>query len=94
MKHIGIIILVAYLVIINILAFILMAVDKRRARAHQWRIRERTLFLSAIIGGSIGANLGMQLLRHKTKHKSFVYGMPAILLVQILAAAAILIFLH
>jgi uncharacterized membrane protein YsdA (DUF1294 family) len=73
-----------YLVIVNVLAFLLMGIDKRKAQKGAWRIPERTLFLSAIIGGSLGAILGMQLFRHKTKHRSFVIGMPAILIVQLL----------
>jgi uncharacterized membrane protein YsdA (DUF1294 family) len=74
----------SYLVIVNILAFLLMGIDKRKAKKGAWRIPEQTLFLSALIGGSLGANLGMQLFRHKTKHRSFVIGMPAILIVQLL----------
>jgi uncharacterized membrane protein YsdA (DUF1294 family) len=61
-----------------------MGIDKRRAIRHAWRIPEKTLFASAILGGSIGAILGMQLFRHKTKHWYFKYGMPAILLMQII----------
>lgn len=72
-----------YLVLVNLWAFALMGIDKKRAREHAWRIPERTLFLSAILGGSIGAIAGMQLFRHKTKHWYFQIGMPAILLVQI-----------
>jgi uncharacterized membrane protein YsdA (DUF1294 family) len=76
--------LFGYLVIVNILAFLLMGIDKHKARKGAWRIPERTLFLSALIGGSLGANLGMQLFRHKTKHRSFVIGMPAILIIQLI----------
>ena len=72
-----------YLVIINLIAFLLMAMDKSRARKHQWRIPEKTLLLSAIVGGSIGAIAGMYTFHHKTKHWYFVIGMPAILIVQI-----------
>ena len=72
-----------YLVIINLIAFLLMAMDKSRARKHQWRIPEKTLFLSEILGGSIGAIAGMYTFHHKTKHWYFVIGMPAILIVQI-----------
>ena len=72
-----------YLVIINLIAFLLMAMDKSRARKHQWRIPEKTLFLSAILGGSIGAIAGMYTFHHKTNHWYFVIGMPAILIVQI-----------
>ncbi len=77
-----------YWMIINIVAFFLMGIDKKRARTGAWRIPEKTLFLSAILGGSIGSICGMQLFRHKTKHKSFVIGMPAILIVQLILAAA------
>lgn len=80
-------ILFVYLLIINIIAFALMRADKKRAHANAWRIPEKTLFLSAILGGSIGAIVGMQVFRHKTKHWYFKYGMPAILILQILAAA-------
>ena len=80
-------ILFVYLLIINIIAFALMRADKKRARANTWRIPEKTLFLSAILGGSIGAIVGMQVFRHKTKHWYFKYGMPAILILQLLAAA-------
>ena len=75
-----------YLVIINLAAFLLMAMDKSRARKHQWRIPEKTLFLSAILGGSIGAIAGMYTFRHKTRHWYFVTGMPAILIIQMLLA--------
>jgi uncharacterized membrane protein YsdA (DUF1294 family) len=73
-----------YLALVNILAFLLMGLDKYKAKKGAWRIPERTLFLSALIGGSLGANLGMQLFRHKTKHRSFIIGMPAILIIQLL----------
>ncbi len=80
-----------YLIFINLLAFLLMGLDKAKARRHKWRIPEKTLFLSAIIGGSIGAILGMQVFRHKTKHASFRIGMPCILLVQLALAAYIIL---
>jgi uncharacterized membrane protein YsdA (DUF1294 family) len=73
-----------YLVIVNVLAFLLMGIDKRKAQKGTWRIPERTLFLSALLGGSLGAILGMQVFRHKTRHRSFVIGMPAILIAQLL----------
>lgn len=75
-----------YLIIINVIAFFLMGIDKKKAQTGAWRIPEKTLFLSAILGGSIGAIAGMQLFRHKTKHKTFVIGMPVILIVQLLLA--------
>lgn len=78
-----------YLVVINIIAFAMMGIDKRKAIKRRWRIPEKSLFLSAILGGSIGAIAGMQLFRHKTKHTKFVIGMPAILILQIVIIVAI-----
>ena len=86
------IIIAAYLLLINIIALILFAADKKKAAENKWRIAEKVLFLSAILGGSIGAITGMYLFRHKTKHWYFVVGMPLILLLQI--SAAILILRH
>ena len=74
---------IIWLCVANLGALILFGVDKKRAKEGRWRIPEKTLFLSAILGGSIGAILGMHLFRHKTKHWYFRYGLPAILLVQI-----------
>ncbi len=79
-------IFIIYLVIANIGAFILSFYDKRAAIHKKRRIPERTLFLSAIIGGSIGLYVSMQLFRHKTKHLSFTLGVPAIICVQLLCA--------
>ena len=73
-----------YLIGINLAGFIIMGVDKKRAIRGAWRISEASLFLTAILGGSRGCILGMQHFRHKTKHWYFKYGMPAILVVQIL----------
>lgn len=67
----------------NLIALVLMGVDKWKAGHRGWRIPEKTLFLSAILGGSVGALLGMYLFRHKTHHKSFTIGMPVILILQI-----------
>ena len=72
-----------FLVFMNILGFVLMVSDKKRARRGDWRIRERTLFLVAVFGGSLGSLLGMWLFHHKTKHWYFVLGMPLILLLQL-----------
>ena len=72
-----------YLLLINAAAFVLMLVDKIKAKKNRWRIRERTLFGSALLGGSIGALLGMYTFRHKTKHLKFTLGIPAILIAQI-----------
>ena len=72
-----------YLLIVNAVAFLLMLVDKRKARKKLWRIPESTLLLSAAIGGSIGALAGMYTFRHKTRHLKFTLGVPAILVGQI-----------
>ena len=77
-------ILFLYLILLNLLGFILMGMDKRRAIRHAWRIPEAHLFGCAILGGSLGSILGMYTFRHKTKHWYFVFGMPAILLIQII----------
>ena len=77
------IIFICYLLFINLTAFAMMGTDKRRARKHQWRIPEKSLFLSALLGGSPGALAGMYTFHHKTKHWYFVVGMPLIVLLQL-----------
>lgn len=79
-------VLIVYLVVINIAGYASMGIDKKRAEHKKWRIKERTLFLVAVIGGSLGSWLGMYSFRHKTKHWYFVVGMPAILLIQVAVA--------
>lgn len=79
-----------YLLTINALGYLLMLVDKRKAQKKQWRIPEATLMTAAALGGSIGSLLGMYTFRHKTKHPKFTVGIPAILILQMLLAAAIL----
>lgn len=78
--------LLGYLLLINLIAFVLMGLDKGRARRGQWRVSEKALFLPAILGGSVGAILGMRLFHHKTRHWYFRYGLPALLLLQVLGA--------
>ena len=73
-----------YLLEINVVALLLCAVDKVRARAGKWRVPEGTLMLAAALGGAAGLLLSMLLLRHKTLHKKFTLGVPAILLAQVL----------
>ena len=73
-----------YLIGINLAGFIIMGVDKKRAIRGAWRISEASLFFTALLGGSLGCILGMQHFRHKTKHWYFKYGIPAILVVQVL----------
>lgn len=72
-----------YLLIINIIGFLSMAIDKFKAKKQMWRIKEQTLFIIAMIGGSIGSIIGMYTFRHKTKHLTFTIGMPTILVAQI-----------
>ena len=74
---------IAYLVIINMVTFFIYGVDKWKARHAKWRVSETTLLLLAVIGGSIGAWLGMRVWHHKTLHKKFRYGIPAIIILQI-----------
>ena len=76
--------LIVYLLLINIAAFALFGADKRKARRGDWRISEKALFLSAVLGGSLGALIGMRLFHHKTKHWYFVIGIPAIFVLQII----------
>lgn len=77
-------ILLFYIALINIIGFSSMGLDKRKARRHLYRIPEKNLFAFALLGGSIGSIIGMYFFHHKTKHSKFVFGMPAILLLQIL----------
>jgi len=79
-------VLVGYLIVVNAITLYLMAHDKSQAKKKGRRVPERTLFLWALIGGSPAAIVGMRAWRHKTKHLSFVIGMPAILVVQLAAA--------
>ncbi len=85
-----VILLTSYFIIINLIGFFLMGIDKRKAIKHAFRIPEATLFTVAIIGGSIGSIIGMRYFHHKTRHWYFAYGMPLILLIQI----ALFIFIY
>ncbi len=82
----------AYLAAVNLIAFFTMRGDKKKARRGEYRTPESVLFLQAIIGGSIGSILGMQLYRHKTRKPKFVIGMPAILTVQVLLVLLLYVF--
>jgi len=81
--HISLGNIVLYILIINLLGYTLMWHDKKSAQKGEWRVKEKTLFLVAAIGGSIGSIIGMYHFRHKTKHSTFTVGMPAILILQI-----------
>ena len=85
-------IICAWLLLCSIIAFIAMGADKRRARKGAWRVKEATLFLFALLGGALGATLGMHVFHHKTKHWYFRWGFPLILLVQL--ALVIWLSLH
>ena len=79
-----------YLLAINILSFFLYGIDKYKAKKGRWRISEATLLMMAVIGGSIGAWIGMRLWHHKTMHKKFKYGIPVIIILQV----ALMVYLH
>ena len=83
--------LLLYLLIVNLLAFSLYGIDKRKAKKNAWRISEKMLFLVPLLGGSIGAWAGMRVFHHKTKHWYFRFGIPAIFILQ-LALALWIIF--
>lgn len=76
--------LIIYIIVINLTGFFIMGIDKRRARRGGWRIREKTLFIIALLFGSIGILAGMYVFRHKTKHLSFSIGIPTIMVLQFL----------
>lgn len=80
-----------YLLIVNVLSFLLMHIDKQKAKKKKWRISEATLMGFAAIGGSIGALLGMYTFRHKTLHKKFTVGIPILLFLQTAAVLYILL---
>lgn len=71
-----------YLAVMNVLGFGIFGYDKRCALRHRWRVSERTLLWAALLGGSIGAYIGMYVFRHKTRHWKFRAGIPVIMLVQ------------
>ena len=82
--------LACYLLAINAVTFIVYGIDKYKAKKAKWRISEATLLLLAVLGGSVGAWVGMKVWHHKTMQKKFKYGIPAILLIQI----ALMAYLH
>ncbi|WP_112181576.1 MULTISPECIES: DUF1294 domain-containing protein [Paraliobacillus] len=75
--------IIIYICLINLIAFILMGLDKRRAKRGKWRIPENTLWISAVLGGAFGSIIGMKLFHHKTKHKTFTIGMPMVIILHI-----------
>lgn len=79
-----------YFLAINIVSFFLYGIDKYKAKKGRWRISEATLLMMAVIGGSIGAWVGMRLWHHKTMHKKFKYGIPIIIILQV----CLVVYLH
>lgn len=82
-----------YLLIINALGFLLMLVDKLKAKKNRWRIRESTLIAAAALGGSVGSLVGMYTFRHKTQHLKFTLGIPLILAAQCIAVVLVMALL-
>lgn len=76
------IIIIIYLVVANIVGFVLMGADKSKARRGAWRIPEKTFFIVSLLGGSLGTFLGMMIFRHKTRHWYFILGIPLIIILQ------------
>lgn len=83
-------ILGAYLIVINLVTFFLYGIDKHKAKRGRWRISEGTLLFMTIIGGSIGAWVGMKVWHHKTLHKKFTIGVPLVFVLQL----ALAIYIH
>lgn len=84
-------IIIIYLVVINVVTFFMYGIDKWKARKAKWRIREAALLGLAVLGGSVGAWLGMRVWHHKTLHKKFRYGVPAIIVFQLLLVGYLLL---
>ena len=85
-------ILLIYLAVINIVTFFLYGIDKWKAKRSKWRVPESTLLWWAVFGGSIGALFGIKVWHHKTQHKKFKYGVPAILIAQIAIVGIIFVY--
>ena len=76
-------IVLIYLAVINVVTFFMFGIDKWKAKKSKWRVRETVLLGLAVLGGSIGAWLGMKVWHHKTLHKKFKYGIPVIIIIQL-----------
>ena len=83
-------VIIAILLVMNLLAFALMGIDKEKAKVGAWRVPEKTLFLVTALFGGLGGTLGMSFFRHKTKHWYFKFGFPALLMIQLAVLALIL----
>ena len=77
--------IIIYLAIINVIGFLIMGIDKKRAKMMEWRIPEKYIFLITLFGGGVGTITGMYTFRHKTKKKYFTIGLPAILIIEVIS---------
>ncbi len=91
---VGIQYIIGYFLIINLIGFLAMYIDKKRAIKGKWRIPEKTLFTITLLGGGIGTNLGMKLFRHKTKKGRFMLGLPTILAVEIILIIVFVFYIY
>ena len=91
---IGIKWILIYFLGMNLIGFLLMWIDKKKAEKSRWRISEKTLIMMTIFGGSIGTNIGMKVFRHKTKKPRFYIGFPVILISQIVLLIYLIIYLN
>jgi len=91
---IGIKWILIYFLVMNLMGFLLMWIDKKKAEKSRWRISEKTLIVTTILGGSIGTNIGMKVFRHKTKKPRFYIGFPVILISQIVLLIYLIIYLN
>ncbi|WP_067730900.1 DUF1294 domain-containing protein [Oceanobacillus damuensis] len=82
-----------YFIGVNIVGFALMYIDKQKAIKQKYRIPERTFWALAVLGSSIGTYIGMNTFRHKTKHRSFLIGMPLLMIVNIASLIYVLLFM-
>ena len=76
--------LLIYLIVVNIIGFLIMLIDKKKAEKGKWRIQEKTIFIVTLLGGGIGTISGMYIFRHKTKKLYFTVGLPVITILEIL----------
>lgn len=75
--------IIIYILVINVFAFIIMGLDKEKAKKNRWRIKENTMFMTAFLGGAAGVLSGMKIFHHKTKKSAFEFGIPILLILNI-----------
>lgn len=80
----------AYLIVINIYGLAIMGIDKWKSSRKVWRIPEKTMFITSLLGGAAGVYIGMKVFRHKTLHNKFRYGIPALLILNTMVLAYML----